>query len=145
LGFSILIFCLFFVLLLLMEDWGGEGGGGGGCSSHSRSIFKIQKRINVGITGCSNRDSCCELLKNLVVIPHHSQYIFSLLLFIKNREFFRSTSDVHNINTRYHSDLHLLVANFWYFKRQFLILELELLTNFHHLSKIYQMMWNSLD
>ena len=83
---------------------------GGGNTSHNTSIFKTQKRINIVITGCSNRDSCCELLRNLVVLPLHSQYIFSLLLFVvKNRELFRSNSDVHNINTRYHSDL--LVAN----------------------------------
>jgi len=81
-------------------------------SSHITSIFKIQKRINILITGCSNRVSCCEVLKNLVVLPLHSQYIFSLLLFVvKNRELFRSNSDVRNINTRYHSDLHLLIAN----------------------------------
>jgi len=33
------------------------------------------------------------------------------LFVVKNRELFRSNSDVHNINTRYYSDLRLLIAN----------------------------------
>jgi len=75
----------------------------GGNSSHSKIIFKTQKRI---IRFISTRDSCHELFKNLEVLPFQSQYIFSLLLFVvKNRELFRSNSDAHNINTRYNSDL----------------------------------------
>jgi len=55
--------------------------------------------------GSSNRDSYRELFKNLKVLPLQSQYIFPLLLFVvKNRELFRSNSDVHNINTKYNSD-----------------------------------------
>jgi len=62
--------------------------------------------------GSSNRDSCCEVFKNLEVLPLLSQYIFSLLLFVvKNRELFRPNSYVQNINTRYNSDLHLPTEN----------------------------------
>jgi len=91
---------------------------GGGDSSHSRSIFKIHKRINIGTTGSSNRDSCCELLKNLVFLPCHPQYIFSLLLFVvKSRELFRSNSDVHNMNTRSHSDFTCTCSKFVVFQK----------------------------
>jgi hypothetical protein len=61
--------------------------------------------------GSSSRDSCHELLKNLEVLPLLSQYIFSLLLFAKNRELFRPNSDVQNINIRYNSDLLLPIEN----------------------------------
>jgi len=62
--------------------------------------------------GSSNRDSCCEVFKNLEVLPLLSQYIFSLLLFVvKKKELFRPNSDVQNINTRYNSDLNLPIEN----------------------------------
>ena len=51
-------------------------------------------------------------------LPLQSQYIFSLLLFVvKNRELFRSDSDVHDINTRQNSDLHLPIANLMVFQK----------------------------
>jgi hypothetical protein len=87
--------------------WGGD-------SSHSKIIFKIQKTIIIGVVvGSSSRDACHELFKNSEVMPLQSQYIFSLLLFfVRNRELFRSNSDVHNCDTRCNSDLHLPIANF---------------------------------
>jgi len=58
-----------------------------GHSSHSKIIFKIPKRIIRAIMGSSNKDSYRELFKNSEVLPLHSQYIFSLLLFVvKNRD-----------------------------------------------------------
>ena len=76
--------------------------------------------------GYSSTDFCCELFKNLEVLLLRSQYIFSLPLFVvKNRELFRSNSDVHNINTRYISDLHLPIANLATFQKGvFFIFEL---------------------
>ena len=54
-----------------------------------------------------NRESCRELSKKLNILPLHSQYILSLLLFVvKNIDEFTSSSDVHSINTRHRSDLH---------------------------------------
>jgi hypothetical protein len=54
------------------------------------------------------RDSCREVFKQLNILPLQSQYIFSILIFInKNRELFRSTSEIHGINTRYNCNLHL--------------------------------------
>jgi hypothetical protein len=53
-----------------------------------------------------NRVSCCELFKKLNILPLHSQYILSLLLFVlKNIEEFTSNSEVHSINTRHKSDI----------------------------------------
>jgi len=68
--------------------------------------------------GCSSRDSYCELFKKSEVLPLQSQHIFSLLLFVaKNRELFRSNSDVHNISTKSNSVLHLLIPNLTVFQR----------------------------
>jgi hypothetical protein len=57
--------------------------------------------MNVG-----NRVSCHELFKKLNVLPLHSQYILSLLLFVvKNINRFKSNFEVHSINTHPRSDL----------------------------------------
>jgi len=54
-----------------------------------------------------NRVSCRELFKKLNILPLHSQYILSLLLFaVKNIEQFTSNSAVRSINTRHRLDLH---------------------------------------
>ena len=54
-----------------------------------------------------NRESCHELFKKLNILPRHSQYILSLLLFIvKNINMFKLNSMVHSINTRHCSDLY---------------------------------------
>ena len=54
-----------------------------------------------------NRESCRELFKKLNILPLHSQYILSLLLFVvKNIDEFTTNSTVHPINTRHRTDLH---------------------------------------
>ena len=59
-----------------------------------------------------NRDSCHQLFKNLKILPLKSQYIFSLLLFVaKNRDLYESNSEIHNIDTRFSSDLDIPTAN----------------------------------
>ena len=79
---------------------------------HSDSIFKIQKRIIRIITNSGNRDSCCQLYRQLQILPLPSQYIFSLLVFVNNnRSLFLSNSDIHNINMRHKHNLHLLPTN----------------------------------
>jgi hypothetical protein len=56
----------------------------------------------------NKRDSCHEIFKQLNILPLQSQYIFSILIFIsKNRELFRFDSEIHDISTRYNSNLHL--------------------------------------
>jgi hypothetical protein len=78
-----------------------------GNSPYSNNIFKLQKRAIRIIMNAGNRVSCHELFKKLNILPLHSQYILSLLLFVvKNIDEFISNSQVHTINTRHGSDLH---------------------------------------
>jgi hypothetical protein len=75
--------------------------------AYSSNIFKIQKRTIIIIMIIRNRDPCCQLFKNLKILPLKSKYIFSLLLFVsKKRDLYESNSEIHNINTRFSSDLH---------------------------------------
>jgi hypothetical protein len=54
-----------------------------------------------------NSVSCHELFKILNILPLHSQYILSLLLFVvQNIEEFTSNSEVHSINTHHKSHLY---------------------------------------
>jgi hypothetical protein len=69
-------------------------------STHSDQIFKIQKGIIRIIMKAGNRDTCRPLFKALNILPFHSQYIFSLSIFIvKNIDKYVTNSDIHNINT----------------------------------------------
>ena len=64
------------------------------------------------IMGCGNRESCRNLFKELNILPLMSQHIISLLLFVSNnREQYFTNSEIHNINTRHSSNLHLLRAH----------------------------------
>jgi len=52
------------------------------------------------------------LFKHLRIVPLQSQYILSLLLFIvDNKDPFQVNSEMHSINTRQNSNLHLPQAN----------------------------------
>jgi hypothetical protein len=83
-----------------------------GNAPHSENIFKIQKRILRVMTGSGRLDSCRGLFKKLHILPLQSQYIFSILLFVaKNRNYFRSNTDIHDINTRFNHNLHLPSTN----------------------------------
>ena len=116
-------------------------------SSHSKIIFKIQKRIIRVIMNSNSRNSCRDLFKKLNILLPQSQYLFSLLLFvIKNRDLFRSNAEPHSISTRYISCLHLPIANFTVFQKgAFFFLELEFVAIFHQLLKIFRFMSKSLN
>ena len=65
-----------------------------------------------------NRGSHHQLFKNLKILPLKSQCIFFLLLFVaKNRDLYESNSEIHNINTRFGSDLHTPTANLATFQK----------------------------
>ena len=103
-----------------------------GNSAYSCNIFKIKKRISRIIMNARNRDSCHQLFKNLKILPLKSQHIFPLLLFVtKNRDLYESNSEIHNINTRFSSDLHTPTANLTAFQKVPSILELKSLITFH--------------
>jgi hypothetical protein len=83
-----------------------------GNSSNSTKILNIQKNIIRSITGCRSRDSCRDLLKNLKIVPLHSQYILSLLSFVVNsKNKFQSNSDFCHIYTRQKCNFHHRSSN----------------------------------
>jgi hypothetical protein len=76
-------------------------------SPHNIHIFRLQKRIIRTVTNSRGGDSCRELFRKLKILPLQSQYIFSLSLFTaKNREQFKSNSEVHGISTRHNNNFH---------------------------------------
>ena len=75
-------------------------------AQHILHVSKIRVKI------CGTRDSCRILLNKLIILPLTSQYILSLPIFgVNNREQFFKNSEIHNINTRHSSNLHLHSAN----------------------------------
>jgi hypothetical protein len=75
-------------------------------------IFRIQKRIIRVMSDLRPSDSCREAFKDWRMLPLHSQYIFSLLIFVVNNVgFYHSTSQIHGINTRRNFDLYSLETN----------------------------------
>jgi hypothetical protein len=80
----------------------------GGNLTYSNLIFKIQKRIVRIIMKARNGESCRPRFRQLNILPLYSQYIFSLLLFVvKNLDIFSFNYNVHSINIRQVSHLHL--------------------------------------
>jgi hypothetical protein len=78
-----------------------------GNSYHSNTVFKLQKRIIKIMVGIRNRDSCRKYFRKLKILPIQSQYIFIPLIFvINNKQHFKITYDIHNINSRNDFDLH---------------------------------------
>jgi hypothetical protein len=66
--------------------------------------------LSLKCTQC--RDSCREHFKKLKILPLQSQHILSLLLFVvDNGDYFKMTSDIHNIITRNKLNLHLPISN----------------------------------
>jgi hypothetical protein len=83
-----------------------------GNSHYSNIVFRLQKRIIRIIVGIRGRDSFRELLNKLKILSLQSQYILSLLLFVvDNGIHYRVNCEMHSINTRNKSNLHLLIYN----------------------------------
>ena len=76
-----------------------------GNSSHSKTIFKSQNRVIRIITNSGTRASCRDMFKDLHILSHPSQYIYSLMLFVV-KKLFKFNSDIHSIYTRHRTDLH---------------------------------------
>ena len=88
-----------------------------GTSPHSKKIFQMQKRIVRIMMGCRRLASCRNLFKNLKILPLMSQYIFSITMFIiKHKDQLTVNSEIHNINTRQHLNLHQPAPNLTGFK-----------------------------
>jgi hypothetical protein len=66
---------------------------------------------------CRRLASCRNLFKNLKILPLMSQFIFSITMFIiKHKHQFIVNSEIHNINTRQHLNLHQPAPNLTGFK-----------------------------
>jgi len=78
-----------------------------GNSPDSIKIFRLQKKIMRIMMGCRSRESFRKLFLNLEILPLTSQYILSPLLFmIRNKNQFQVNTEIHQINTRQHRNLH---------------------------------------
>jgi len=65
-----------------------------------------------------NRDPCHQLFKNLKTLSLKSQYIFfPFIICCQNRDLHESNSEIHNISTRFSSDLHTPAANLTTFQK----------------------------
>jgi len=70
------------------------------------------------MTNKSKRESCRPLYKQLQILTLPSQYIFSLLIFVvKNKDLFLSNSEIHTIDTRNNSNLHIPHTNLTLFQK----------------------------
>ena len=93
-----------------------------GNSAYSPKILEIKERTIRITMNARNRDSCHQLFKKLKILTLKSQYIFSFLLFVaKNNNLYESNSEIHNISTRFNSDLHSPTANLTFQKGPFYI------------------------
>jgi hypothetical protein len=83
-----------------------------GNSSHSSTIFLLQKKVIRIMLGCGSRVSCRNIFKELEILPLASQYIFSLSMFVlQNKTLFPSNFDSHTTETRRRQNLFLSQAN----------------------------------
>jgi hypothetical protein len=88
-----------------------------GNSSHSYSVFRMQKRVLRIMTKSGYRDSCRQLLKNWGILPFYSQYIFSLMLFVvRNTRLYIINHETHGVNTRHNADFHFPTVRLTAFK-----------------------------
>ena len=83
-----------------------------GNSPHAIDIFRIQNRVIRITTKSGGKASCRQLFKQLEILPLHRQYILSTVLYvIKNKNLYTTNQNIHQINTRYNSNLHLPTCN----------------------------------
>ena len=70
------------------------------------------------MTKTRSRDSCRQLLKRLDILSLQSQYILSILLFVvKNKDFYTTNQEIHNITTRSNTNSHPQVCNLTVFQK----------------------------
>jgi hypothetical protein len=83
-----------------------------GNSYYNNTIFSLQKQTLGIIVGIRDRDSCREHFKKLKILPLKSQYILSVALFVvKNKNYFQTNVEIHDINTRTKSNLHQALSH----------------------------------
>jgi hypothetical protein len=78
-----------------------------GNTTHSRYIFKLQKRGVRIMVGAGNRDSCKRIFGPLKILPLPSQDIYSLVMFVVNNiGLFVINNDRYATETRNSSNLY---------------------------------------
>ena len=78
-------------------------------------------------------NSCRELFKKLEILPLYSQYIFSLSIFvIKNKHLFSTNYHIHNVHTRFKTNLHPPTANLTKFQKGVYYSGIKIFTNLPH-------------
>ena len=78
-------------------------------NTYVRKRHTSQKKIIRIMKGCESEQSCRELFYEFVIFPLHTQYIFTLLIFInKNKKkVFITNLEVRNYTTRQQTNFHL--------------------------------------
>jgi hypothetical protein len=69
-----------------------------------KSVVRIMK-------GCGSGDSCRKHFRDRYILPLRSQFIYSLIFEIKNREIFDMNKVHYEINTRHIMDIHMTQVN----------------------------------
>jgi hypothetical protein len=83
-----------------------------GNSTEAKKVFLAQKRTSRIMMGINHRDSCRPVFKELNILTLASQYILSLMIFVKNNvELFTFNCTVHNKLTRNRGNLHVLQSH----------------------------------
>jgi len=119
----------------------------GGNQPYRDKIFKIQKRVIRIITSSRPRDSCRELFKNLEILPLYSQYTYSIYV-VKNKHLFHTNNQIHNIHTRFKTNLYPPTANFTEFQKAVHYSAIKIFNNLPHeikdLANDILLFWNAL-
>jgi hypothetical protein len=104
-----------------------------GNQPYSDKIFKIQKRAISIITNSRMRDSCRELFKKLEILPLYSQYILPIATFvIKNQHLFHTNNQIHNVHTRFTTNLHPPIAQLTKFQKGVYYSAIKIFNNLPH-------------
>jgi hypothetical protein len=83
-----------------------------GNSAEARKVFLLQKRTLRIMVGINQRNSCRPVFKELNILTLASQYILSLMTFVKNNlELFTFSCTVHKKLTKNRGNLHVLQSH----------------------------------
>jgi hypothetical protein len=76
------------------------------------TMFCLKEKAIRIMEGCGNRVSSRDLLRKFHILPLTSQYLLSLLMFVvQHKDFFITSMDSHNLETRQSNNLYTPQAN----------------------------------
>ena len=84
-----------------------------GYSTDTLEICRASEETEtVSDVGSRWRKTCRQLFKQLEILPLHTQYILSTVLYVLiNKNLYTTNQNIHQINMRYNSNLHLSTCN----------------------------------